>query len=62
MIEIVMELKRVLEEKKISPETAGRFLDVDGREIRRWLAEEYIPNLTSRKKIRAGLRRIRKIL
>ena len=62
MIDIVKDLKRVIEEKKISPETAALFIGVHGREIRRWLDEEFIPNVESRKKIRRGIRRIRKIL
>jgi len=62
MIEIVKELKEVLEKKKISPETAAVFIGVSGREIRRWLNETFIPNLESRRAIRRGLRRIKKIL
>lgn len=62
MIEIIRELKRVMKEKKISPETAALFIGVHGREIRRWLAEEFIPNVESRKKIRRGIRRIKKNL
>jgi hypothetical protein len=62
MIEIVKELKAVIEEKKISPETAALFVGVSGREIRRWLEDGIIPLPASRKKIRRGLRRIRKNL
>jgi len=62
MISIIQELKDVLEEKKISAETAGLFIGVSGRELRRWLLEEFVPNLSSRKKIRLGLRRIRNLL
>jgi hypothetical protein len=62
MISIIRELKQVIEEKKISPTTAARFIEVDGRQVYRWLDEEAIPNLSSRKAIRRGLRRIRKNL
>jgi len=62
MISIIKELKQVMDEKKISPETAARFIEIDGRQVYRWLDEEAIPNLSSRKKIRRGLRRIRKLL
>ena len=62
MIEIVKELKEVLEEKKISPETAAHFIGVSGQEIRRWVNGSFIPNLKSRRAIRRGLRRIKKIL
>lgn len=62
MIDIIKELKQVMKDKKISPETAALFIGVNGREVRRWLAEEFIPNLKSRKAIRRGIRRIQKIL
>lgn len=62
MIEIIRELRQLMREKKISPETAALFIGVHGREIRRWLDEEFIPNVESRKKIRRGIRRIKKIL
>jgi len=62
MIDIVRELKRVMREKKISPETAAIFIGISGREVRRWLDETFIPNLSSRRAIRQGIRRIRKNL
>lgn len=62
MIEIVKELKRVIEEKKISPETAARFIGCSGREVRRWLEGEHVPLPLSRQAIRRGLRRIKKNL
>lgn len=62
MIEIVDELKSVMREKKISPETAGLFVGVSGKQIRRWLEEKAVPNLNSRRALRRGLKRIKKIL
>jgi hypothetical protein len=62
MIDIVKELKQVIEEKQISPETAARFIGVSGREVRRWLEDRTVPLPVSRKAIRAGLRRIMKNL
>ena len=62
MIDIIKELSDLIAEKKISPETAARFLDCSGRQVRRWLERQSIPNLTSRKKIRVGMRRIKKHL
>jgi len=62
MVDIVKQLKEVMEEKKISPETAALFIGVSGRQVRRWLEEIAIPGLSSRKAIRRGLRRIRKNL
>jgi hypothetical protein len=62
MVGIIKELKAVIKEKRISAETAALFIGVSGRQIRRWIEETSIPNLASRKAIRRGLRRIRKIL
>jgi len=62
MIELLKELKRIMKEKEISAEAAALFIGVHGREVRRWLDEEFVPNLQSRKKIRRGIRRIRKSL
>jgi hypothetical protein len=62
MIDIIKELRQVLRQKKISPETAALFIGISGREVRRWLDESFIPNLESRKAISRGLRRIRKNL
>jgi hypothetical protein len=62
MIDIINELADLMKEKRISPETAARFLDCTGRQVRRWLEGQSIPNLTSRKKIKLGLRRIKRNL
>jgi hypothetical protein len=62
MIDIIRELKQVMREKKISPETAAIFIGISGREVRRWLDETFIPNLSSRRAIRRGIRGIRKNL
>jgi len=62
MISIIEELKELMEEKKISPETSAFFLGCTGRQIRRWIEGDAIPNLTSRKKIRKGMKKIRRDL
>jgi len=62
MIDRIKELADLIEEKQISPETAARFLDISGRQVRRWLEGQSIPNLTSRKKIRVGMQRIKRNL
>lgn len=62
MIEIVKELKEVLKEKEISPETAARFIGASGREVRRWIKGEVTPNLLGRQAIRRGIRRIQRML
>jgi DNA-binding transcriptional regulator YiaG len=62
MIDLIKELKGVLEKKQISPETAAQFIGTSGREVRRWLAGEATPNVLSRKAIRTGFRRIERNL
>ena len=62
MIEIIEELKGIMEQKGISAETAALFVGVTGQEIRRWLKGEYIPTLKSRRKIRRGIRRMQRVL
>jgi hypothetical protein len=62
MIDIIRELREIMEEKRISAEIAGLFVGVTGQEIRRWLKGEFIPTLKSRKKIRLGIRRMRRTL
>jgi len=62
LIDIIRDLKRVMAKKQISPETAAHFIGVSGKEIRRWFAGEYVPNLASRQAIRRGIREIQKNL
>jgi hypothetical protein len=59
MIDLVRELKGVIEGKRISPETAARFIGASGREVRRWIKGEATPNLLGRQAIRRGIRRIK---
>jgi len=59
MIEIIKELKAVLKERQISPETASRFIGASGRTVRRWVDGEAKPNLLGREAIKRGIRRIK---
>ena len=62
-LEILVELRAILKEKLISPETAARFLPSrSSRQIRRWLDGEYVPNFESRRAIRKAIDRIKKNL
>jgi DNA-binding XRE family transcriptional regulator len=61
MIELLGKLKELMDEKEISAETAALFIGVTGQEVRRWLKGEFTPTLKSRRKIRRGIRRIKKI-
>jgi hypothetical protein len=62
MVDLVKELRVVLKEKEISPETAAHVIGCTGRQVRRWIDGESTPNFGSRLAIRRGLRRIKKIL
>jgi hypothetical protein len=62
MIEIVEDLKRIMEKKKISPETASRFIGCSGREVRRWIEDGVIPLPLSRQAIKRGITKIQKSL
>jgi hypothetical protein len=58
MTDILVDLRTTIEEKKISPQTTAIFTGDHGGEVRGWLREESVPNFSSRKKIRRGIRRI----
>lgn len=60
MNKLVEELRDIMEEKDLSMETAGRFLDSSTRSIQRWVSEGFIPSLISKRKIREGIERIKK--
>jgi len=63
MIELVIELRSLLDKKRVSPETAARLMDgISSRQVRRWLDGESVPNFRSREAIRKGIRRIRRLL
>ena len=54
MIEIVKELRKLLKEKRVSPETAAGYIGASGREVRRWVDGEAVPNLLSRQAIKSA--------
>ena len=62
MLNLIIELKKVMEEKAISAETAARFIGgVSGQTVRRWLKGEFMPEFENRDRIRRGIERIRKL-
>jgi hypothetical protein len=58
----VKDLKAVIDEKKISPGIAARFIGCSERQAYRWIRGISIPSVIYRQSIRRGLRRIRKNL
>jgi hypothetical protein len=59
LIKEVIELKTIINEKKISPGIAARFIECSEREVYRWVQGVVTPSMLYRKAIRRGLRRIR---
>jgi len=61
-IALVVELEILLKERQLSAEAAAPFIGRTPREVRRWLDGEFVPTVESRKLIRRGIRRIKRIL
>ncbi len=62
MLNLIIELKKVMEEKAISAERAARYIGgVHGRTVRRWLEGEFMPEFETRDRIRRGIERIKKL-
>jgi len=62
MLNLIIELKKVMEEKAISAERAAGYIGgVSGRTVRRWLEGEFTPEFEKRDRIRRGIERIRKL-
>ena len=60
MIELIKELKRVMEERLISPEGASRYIGCASKSVYRWLADEVTPNLVYRQQIRISIKKMKK--
>ena len=58
---LIEELRKVMEEKKISPATASKFIEADQRQVYRWLKYEASPTQLYRKAIKRGIDRIRRL-
>ncbi len=58
---LIENLRTAIEKKKLSPERAAAFIDVNFRTIYRWLAYESRPTKLSRKAIRLGIQRIERL-
>jgi len=62
LLPIVQELKDILEQKNMSPETAVSFIyHCSSRQIRRWLEGYSIPTSLYQREIRKGLNRLKKL-
>lgn len=61
MIDLIKELKRVMEERKISPEGASRYIGCAAKSIYRWLDDEATPNLVYQERIQQAIRKMKKL-
>ena len=61
MDELIEKLRTAMEEKKISPAIAARLIEVDQRQVYRWLNYEHKPTMIFRKAIKRGIDRIRRL-
>jgi len=62
MLDLIIELKKVMAEKAISAERAAHFIgDVHGKTVRRWLAGEFTPEFETRNRIQKGIEKIKKL-
>lgn len=61
MIEIIEQLKEVMEEKKINSYTAAMLIRCSARQLNRWLKGESIPTILYREAIKKGIKRMKKL-
>ncbi|MBA7523220.1 hypothetical protein ES705_15343 [subsurface metagenome] len=59
---LIIALKQTLEEKKISPETASRFIECSPKQVYLWIKGQSKPHRLYRKAIQRGLKRMKKLL
>lgn len=60
MIELIKELKRVMEERLISPEGASRYIGCAAKSVYRWVANEVTPNLVYRQQIKNAIKKMKR--
>lgn len=58
---LIENLKKVMEEKKLSAITAAMFIEATPRQVYRWLKYENRPTLIFRKAIKRGIERMKKL-
>jgi len=61
MLDLIQELKTVMEDKKIQPTTAAVFLRCSARQIDRWLKGQSTPTLMYRDAIKKGIKRMERL-
>jgi transcriptional regulator with XRE-family HTH domain len=58
MIQIILNLKKILKEKRLSPEQASGYIGCSGNQIRRWIKGTSKPSPIYREAIQNGIEKI----
>ena len=58
---VLQELKSLMKEKGISPETASRFIECSTQQVYRWLKGDNVPSYAYRNQLRKAIRRLRRL-
>ena len=61
MLDLIKELKSVMEEKEIKAATASMFIRCDARQVDRWLKGQATPTMLYREAIKRGIRRMKRL-
>lgn len=60
-MELIEELKEVMEEKGFSADTMSKFIGCSARQVGRWLNGEAKPSFVYQKLIKKGIKRVKKL-
>ena len=61
MLDLLKELKLIMEEREIKATTAAMFIGCNGRQVDRWLKGQAIPTMLYREAIKRGIRRMKRL-
>lgn len=61
MIDLIAELKRIMEEKGFSCDTMSRFIGCSARQVDRWVLGESKPTMVYRELIKKGIRKVKRL-
>lgn len=60
-MELIEDLKKVMEEKGFSCDTMSKFIGCSGRQVDRWLLGESKPTFPYQKMIKQGIKKVRNL-
>ena len=61
MLDLIKELKLVMDERKIKATMAAMFIRCNARQVDRWLKGEATPTMLYREAIKRGIRRMKRL-